>query len=45
MNQTKTAVIIGIVSVAMLGVIIYLLRDNFSKKVELTDEGAPQSEE
>lgn len=32
MNQTKTAVIIGIVTVALLGVVIYLNRDKFGKK-------------
>ena len=32
MNQTKTAVIISIVCVVMLGVLIFLNRDKFSTK-------------
>lgn len=32
MDKTKTAVIIGIISVVMLGVIIYLNRDKFGSK-------------
>lgn len=34
MNQIKTAVIIGIITVVMLGVVIYLNRDKFGKKAE-----------
>lgn len=32
MNQTKTAVIIGIVCVVLLGVLVFLNRDKFSTK-------------
>lgn len=32
MNQTKTAVIISIITLVMVGVVIYALRDNFSNK-------------
>lgn len=32
MNQTKTAVIISIITLVMVGVVIYALRDNFSSK-------------
>ncbi len=40
MNQTKTAVIIGIISVVMLGVIIYLNRDKFGSKEQATSPAA-----
>lgn len=32
MNQTKTAVIIGIVCVVLLGVLVFLNRDKFATK-------------
>ena len=32
MNQTKTAVILSIVTLVMVGGVIYALRDNFSSK-------------
>lgn len=32
MNQTKTAVIIGIVCVVLLGVLVFLNRDKFAAK-------------
>lgn len=35
MNQTKTAVIIGIITVVLLGVVIYLNRDKFGSKKEV----------
>ena len=35
MNQIKTAVIIGMITVVMLGVVIYLNRDKFGKKKEV----------
>lgn len=39
MNQTKTAVIIGIVCVVLLGALLYANRDKFSsaKSVETTN--------
>lgn len=37
MNQTKTAVIIGIVCVVLLGVLIFLNRDKFSTKAPVED--------
>lgn len=36
MEKTKTAVILGIVSVVLLGAILYALKDNFSPKNETT---------
>lgn len=36
MNQTKTAVIIGIVCVAMLGALLYANRDKFSSQTTQT---------
>ena len=36
MNQTKTAVIISIVCVVMLGVLIFLNRDKLTKQAETT---------
>lgn len=40
MNQTKTAVIIGIVCVVLLGALLYANRDKFSseKSVETTNQ-------
>ena len=38
MNQTKTAVIISIVCVVMLGVLIFLNRDKFSTKTPVPAE-------
>lgn len=32
MNQTKTAVILSIITLVAVGVVIYALRDNFSSK-------------
>ena len=29
MNQVKTAVIVGIITIIMLGAVLYALRDNF----------------
>lgn len=34
MNQTKTAVILSIFTLVMVGAVIYALRDNFSSKKE-----------
>lgn len=34
MNQTKTAVVLSIITLVMVGVVIYALRDNFSSKKE-----------
>lgn len=34
MNQTKTAVILSIVTLVLVGAVIYALRDNFSSKKE-----------
>ncbi len=36
MNQTKTAVIIGIVCVVLLGVLVFLNRDKLTKRAETT---------
>lgn len=41
MNQTKTAVIIGIVTVVLLGVLIFLNRDKFISKKEEAPAAAP----
>jgi hypothetical protein len=30
MNQTKTAVIVGIIAIVLLGAVLYALRDKFS---------------
>ena len=32
MEKTKTAVIVGIITIVLLGVVIFALRDNFKKK-------------
>lgn len=37
MNQTKTAVILSIVTLVMVGAVIYALRDNFSSKKSTTE--------
>lgn len=34
MNQTKTAVILSIVTIALVGAVLYALRDNFKGKSE-----------
>ena len=36
MDKTKTAVILGIIAIAMLGIIIWLNRDKFGSKEETT---------
>ncbi|MDD3479968.1 MAG: hypothetical protein PHI42_06250 [Paludibacteraceae bacterium] len=38
MDKTKTAVILGIVSVVLLGAILYALKDSFSSKNETTNK-------
>lgn len=32
MNQTKTAVILSIITITLIGVVLYALRDNFKAK-------------
>lgn len=34
MNQTKTAVILSIVTIVLVGAVLYALRDNFKGKSE-----------
>lgn len=45
MNKTKTVAIMSVVVIAMLGVIIYALRDNLSEKKTTTQVPTTKKEE
>ncbi|MDD3405938.1 MAG: hypothetical protein PHH23_06705 [Paludibacteraceae bacterium] len=45
MNSTKTAVIIGIVAVVLLGAVLYALRDKFTTKKTVETPAATTTEE
>lgn len=45
MNKTKTVAIMSVVVIAMLGVIIYALRDNLSEKTTTTQVPTTKKEE